>query len=255
MEEYYTAFKEKSFNHEESQFDVESFKSACPGIYYQIGTRDWGPFTIPVDPYFLELVWEFYTSYRARKRLLKHKGLTKTLSCLTLVWVRGQEVPVTPEAINSLYWEEPIHSHPIFCKKVEDKANQFQWVSNLIAKGQPKLSTSTGLIHRRDLKFDARFLLDLDFVSQLVQLAKAITSMIQLAFKKVLHPAKDKLTSLCSTVDVLEREVGTLRQEVSALSAPPSTGHPTPHEPEVMPAQPEAPRSPPDDWWVGYDSD
>ncbi|MCE0481254.1 hypothetical protein HAX54_038849, partial [Datura stramonium] len=49
--------------------------------------------------------------------------------------------------------------------------------------------------------------------SQLVRLAKAIPSMIQLAIKKAFQPTKDKLTGLCSTVDVLEREVGTLRKE------------------------------------------
>ncbi|MCE0481168.1 hypothetical protein HAX54_038667 [Datura stramonium] len=52
--------------------------------------------------------------------------------------------------------------------------------------------------------------------NQLVRLAKAIPSMIQSAIKKALQPAKDKLTSLCSTVDVLESKVGTLIQEVGA---------------------------------------
>ncbi|MCD9642067.1 hypothetical protein HAX54_028665 [Datura stramonium] len=70
--------------------------------------------------------------------------------------------------------------------------------------------------------------------SQLVQLAKAIPSMIPLAIKKALQPGKDKLTRLCSTVQVLESEVNTLRKEVAALSAPPSTGHPTPHEPAKL---------------------
>ncbi|MCD7464411.1 hypothetical protein HAX54_052696 [Datura stramonium] len=78
--------------------------------------------------------------------------------------------------------------------------------------------------------------------SQLVRLAKAIPSMIPLSIKKALHPAKDKLTCLCSTVDVLEREVVTLRQEVATLSAAPPTCHPTPREPEVMPDSPKHPR-------------
>ncbi|MCE3215960.1 hypothetical protein HAX54_004211 [Datura stramonium] len=38
---------------------------------------------------------------------------------------------------------------------------------------------------------------------QLVQLAKAVPSMIQLAIKKALQPARDKLTSLCSRIEVL----------------------------------------------------
>ncbi|MCE3049758.1 hypothetical protein HAX54_045725, partial [Datura stramonium] len=44
---------------------VESIKDEFPDIYNQISIRYWGPFTIPVDPYFPELVWEFYASYRA----------------------------------------------------------------------------------------------------------------------------------------------------------------------------------------------
>ncbi|MCE3052155.1 hypothetical protein HAX54_051721 [Datura stramonium] len=70
--------------------------------------------------------------------------------------------------------------------------------------------------------------------SQLMGLAKAIPSMIQLAIKKALQLAKDNLTSLCSTVEVLEREVITLRKEVAALNAPSSTSYPTPCEPGVM---------------------
>ncbi|MCD7471675.1 hypothetical protein HAX54_012286 [Datura stramonium] len=46
-------------------------------------------------------------------------------------------------------------------KKIEDKVNQFQWVARIIAQGQPQWVVSKGLIHRRDLKFDARMCLDL----------------------------------------------------------------------------------------------
>ncbi|MCD7470521.1 hypothetical protein HAX54_010449, partial [Datura stramonium] len=86
-----------------------------------------GIFTIPVDPYFPELVWEFYASYRAQQQLMKLEDRTEAFPCLTSVWVRGQEVQVTPEEINSLYWEEPISPHPILRQKIEDKENQFQW--------------------------------------------------------------------------------------------------------------------------------
>ncbi|MCD9639009.1 hypothetical protein HAX54_023246 [Datura stramonium] len=161
MEEYYSSFKEKRVIHAEAQFDVSSFKIACSDIYYQIGTCNWGPFTILVDQYFPELVWEFYASYRARQQLLKHKGRTEAFVCLTSVWVRGKKVSVTPEAINSLYWGEPIPSHPIFRNKVENKAYQFQWVANLIANGRPQWAISKGLIHWHDLKFEACIWLDL----------------------------------------------------------------------------------------------
>ncbi|MCD7452530.1 hypothetical protein HAX54_017285 [Datura stramonium] len=43
--------------------------------------------------------------------------------------------------------------------------------------------------------------------NQLVQLPKALPSMIQGDIKKLLQPSKDKMASLCSTVDVLESEV------------------------------------------------
>ncbi|MCD7452196.1 hypothetical protein HAX54_015476, partial [Datura stramonium] len=178
--------------------------------------------------------------------------------------------------------------------RVEEKAKQFQWVANMIAKGQPQWAISRGLIHRRDLKFEGPMWLDLVCVRevqansvitlatktdkdalvmkqakctgnrtppppsasshtsaapfhtakfhtptpldllniarrakiherQLVQLGKDIPSMIQLAIKKALQPTKDKLKSLCSTVEVLEDEVGTLKKEVVALNASPST--------------------------------
>ncbi|MCD9644321.1 hypothetical protein HAX54_032506, partial [Datura stramonium] len=66
-----------------------------------------------------------------------------------------------------------------------------------------------------------------------------------------MQPARDKLKSLCCIVEVLESEVSTLRKEVAALSGPLSTSNPKPPEPIVVFAQPEAPRGPQDDWWVG----
>ncbi|MCD9639702.1 hypothetical protein HAX54_024408, partial [Datura stramonium] len=72
--EYHVAFKEKRCNHAEAQFEVYSFKNAFPNIYED---QQW---------------------------ILKNKGRTETLPCLPSVWVHGQEVPITPEAINLLYW-------------------------------------------------------------------------------------------------------------------------------------------------------
>ncbi|MCD9639906.1 hypothetical protein HAX54_024859 [Datura stramonium] len=78
--------------------------------------------------------------------------------------------------------------------------------------------------------------------NQLVRLDKAIPSMIQSAFKKALQPAKDKLTHLCSKVDILESEMTILQQEVATLTAP--TNQPTPCVPEAVPPQVKAPRVP-----------
>ncbi|MCD7462688.1 hypothetical protein HAX54_049103 [Datura stramonium] len=88
--------------------------------------------------------------------------------------------------------------------------------------------------------------------NQLVRLAKDLPAMIQGAIKKALQPPKDKLARLCSTVDVLECKVGTLKQEVAALIAPSPIGQPKPCEPEAII---EAPRSLSDDWWLSYDSE
>ncbi|MCD7452453.1 hypothetical protein HAX54_016627 [Datura stramonium] len=301
--------EEKRSIHAKAQFEVDSFKNSFPDINDQIGMCDWGPYTILVDPYFSELVWEFYASYKARKQLLKHKGRIDTLPCLPSIWVRGIEVPITPEKINSLYWVEPIQLHLIFRKKVENKGNQFQWVANMISLGQPQGAISRDLIYHRDLNFEAhiwtvpadsiitlstktdkaasamkrakcttcntspsassttstsQFHLavvhaltppDLLKIAQrakeheihILKLGKAIPSMIQTSIKKVLQPAKDELKSVCSTVEVLENEVISLREEVSALDKSPSTRNANPPEPAAVSVQLEAPKSPPDD--------
>ncbi|MCD9559713.1 hypothetical protein HAX54_017884 [Datura stramonium] len=99
--------------------------------------------------------------------------------------MRGQEVPITPEAINSLYWAEPIQPNSTFRRKVDDKANQFQRVANTIAMGQPQWVISRGLIHRRDVKFEARMWLDLASCPLFWPLDKTVwdNSVITLATK------------------------------------------------------------------------
>ncbi|MCE3052263.1 hypothetical protein HAX54_052021 [Datura stramonium] len=73
-----------------------------------ISNRDWGPFTIPMDPYFPEFVWEFYAPYNAQQIILKHKGRVDTIPCLPSVLVQGQEGNITLKEINSIYCPEPI---------------------------------------------------------------------------------------------------------------------------------------------------
>ncbi|MCD7470419.1 hypothetical protein HAX54_010289 [Datura stramonium] len=243
-------------------------------------------------------------------------------------------VAITPEAINSLYWAEPIKPNSTFHRKVDGKENQFQWVAYISAMGQPQWAISGGLIHHRDLKFEARMWLDLvcarlipsqnttevpikfeipiayimDHVHinmersaqinskegpsnrthhyhilaldaptmkrakgiekrtqpppsmpsstpegqlQIVKLAKAIPSMIHQGIKKAMQPARDKLRGLCTTVDVLENEVITLRKDVATLTRHPLASNPNPPEPAAVTSQPKAPKIPPDDWWVG----
>ncbi|MCD7457698.1 hypothetical protein HAX54_035905 [Datura stramonium] len=117
MEEYYVSFKEKRSIYAKAQFEVESLKSAFPDISNLIGMRDWGPYTIHVDPYFLELVWEFYVSYKAQQRLLKHKGCTDTLSCLPSVW-NTTEVPIEVSILRACIMD---HVHINVGENIADK--------------------------------------------------------------------------------------------------------------------------------------
>ncbi|MCD9638308.1 hypothetical protein HAX54_022183 [Datura stramonium] len=194
MEEFYLAFKEKRVIHAEAQFDIESFKTACPYIYHQTGTRDWGPFTIPVDLYLPELVWEFYASYRARQQLMKRRGRTEAFSCLTSVCLRLMPSMNTSKVPIEVFILLACLMDHVHINVEEIIVDQFKWKAKQQATAFP--------------------------------------------FPNLVF-------------DVLESKVGSLKQEVAALSAPSSIAQPNPCEPEVIP---EAPRSPPDDWWVGYNS-
>ncbi|MCD7469291.1 hypothetical protein HAX54_008222 [Datura stramonium] len=174
MDDFYITFKEKCTIH------AESFNAASAYIYHKIGMCGWSPFTIPIDPCILELVWEFYASCRARQQLMKQEGRTEAFPHLTSVWVRGQEVHVMPEAINSLDWDEPIPPHPFLHHKVEEKVHQFQWVASVIAQGQPQWAVFKGLIHQRDLKFDPNMWLDFVF-SRLIPSQNTLEVPIEVA--------------------------------------------------------------------------
>ncbi|MCE2055861.1 hypothetical protein HAX54_043575, partial [Datura stramonium] len=73
MEAYYISFKERRPITEEARFNIDYFKADFSNIAEQFQICDWESFTIPLDPYFSELVRESYASYRARKDLLKHR--------------------------------------------------------------------------------------------------------------------------------------------------------------------------------------
>ncbi|MCD9637664.1 hypothetical protein HAX54_021071, partial [Datura stramonium] len=72
-----------------------------------------------------EPVREFYASYRARQDMLKNKGGVDKMTCLASVLIRGQEVPITPEEINSVYWAYPVRPIQDFKRKLDDKDDQF----------------------------------------------------------------------------------------------------------------------------------
>ncbi|MCD7470507.1 hypothetical protein HAX54_010432 [Datura stramonium] len=79
-----------------------------------------------------------------------------------------------------------------------------------------------------------------------VKLAKAIPSMTQLAMKKSMQLARDKLKGLCTTVEVLENKAITLRKEVAVTNGPPSSKELNPFSlGSWCLLAPEEPRSPP----------
>ncbi|MCE0481946.1 hypothetical protein HAX54_040159 [Datura stramonium] len=65
----------------------------------------------------------------------------------------------------------------------------------------------------------------------------------------------DKLKGLCATVEVLESDVICLRKDVATLMVSPLFSNPNLPEPVAVTSQLEAPKSPPDDWWVGCDTE
>ncbi|MCE0481204.1 hypothetical protein HAX54_038762 [Datura stramonium] len=136
MKNYYVQFKENQSITVECRFEVDSFKDDFSNIYDQFQIRDWEPFVMPFDPYFPKLVREFYTSYRAQQDILKHKGRVDKMSCLSSVLIRGQEVPITPEEIKSIYWADPVNPSRDFKRKLDDKDDQFEWMAEIIALGQ-----------------------------------------------------------------------------------------------------------------------
>ncbi|MCD9559482.1 hypothetical protein HAX54_017441 [Datura stramonium] len=138
MEAYYLSFKKNRSISAEAQFEVASFKDDFPDIYNQLDIHDWGPFTIPVGLYFPKFVWEFYASYWARQSIFEHRDRVDAMSCLPFVLLWGQEVSITVEAINSIYWADPIRPSSEFKRKVEDKENLFKLVAKIISQDQPQ---------------------------------------------------------------------------------------------------------------------
>ncbi|MCD7470972.1 hypothetical protein HAX54_011227, partial [Datura stramonium] len=57
-----------------SSQEIDSFKVDIPDIYDQFQIRDLEPLTMPLEPYFPELVQEFYASYGEQKDMLNHSG-------------------------------------------------------------------------------------------------------------------------------------------------------------------------------------
>ncbi|MCE3215200.1 hypothetical protein HAX54_001242 [Datura stramonium] len=57
------------------------------------------------------------------------------MPCLSFVLVLGQEIDITPEAINFIYWGDLVHPSSGFTRRLVAKENQYAWVKGVIAKG------------------------------------------------------------------------------------------------------------------------
>ncbi|MCE3050999.1 hypothetical protein HAX54_048709 [Datura stramonium] len=178
MEEFYITFKEKCIIHAEAQFYVESFKTACPDIYHQIGMRDCGPFTIPIDPYFLR----------------KAKQQATTLPFLT--FVRMLCMRVACPLLRSLDRTIRVHRVITLDTKTDKEApmiKRARYTGNMtppsplasshIVTGPANADESQNSPPPDLLNIEQR---EKMHENQLVRLAKAIPSMIQSAFKKAL---------------------------------------------------------------------
>ncbi|MCE2056142.1 hypothetical protein HAX54_044116, partial [Datura stramonium] len=71
MKTCYVNLEEKWSINAEALFEVGSLNDNFPDIYDQFQIRDWEPFTMPLDPYFPELVRKFDASYRANYPLFR----------------------------------------------------------------------------------------------------------------------------------------------------------------------------------------
>ncbi|MCE3050808.1 hypothetical protein HAX54_048233 [Datura stramonium] len=86
--------------------------------------------------------------------------------------------------------------------------------------------------------------------SQILKLAKVIPHMIQSSIKMAMKPVVEKLSSLCARVDVLEREVTAMRDEIERWKELIPPMEIDLNNPVAGPDSQN--RSPLDDWCVGY---
>ncbi|MCD9641391.1 hypothetical protein HAX54_027558 [Datura stramonium] len=161
----------------------------------------------------------------------------------------GQELRITPEATNSIYWKDLIYPGLVFARRGADIGSQYAWVAdkNWRAERVIDLATKTdkyGLAFRkpslgqsdsppakrtkdihvspmteRHLSPQASGLLKMAQMdhtnnAQTFKLAKAITPMILSSMKIVVKLVVEKLSSLYARVDVLEKEVADMREEI-----------------------------------------
>ncbi|MCD9642485.1 hypothetical protein HAX54_029323, partial [Datura stramonium] len=142
---YYDHLKKRWSITTEARFEVDSFKDDFPNTYDRFQIRDWKPFMMPLDPYFLELGMIGY---------LKEQIPSGYDSMLTLHAITGPRSSHHPRG-NQLYLlVDPVRPSLEFKRKLVDKDNQFEWMADIIAVVQPQWEVSKGIIQRHDLKFE-----------------------------------------------------------------------------------------------------
>ncbi|MCE0480729.1 hypothetical protein HAX54_037821 [Datura stramonium] len=62
---------------------------------------------------------------------------------LSSMLVRGQEVSITPEAINSIYWADLVRPSLGFTRRLIEKDNQLAWVADKTRKAEGVITLAT----------------------------------------------------------------------------------------------------------------
>ncbi|MCD9561367.1 hypothetical protein HAX54_020428, partial [Datura stramonium] len=96
-----------------------------------------------------------------RQDSMKHLGRVDEFPSLPYFMVRGREIDITPNAINSIYSVEPIALRTEFMEQIATNGNQLKWVASTITTTRPIWASLGRKIPRHDLRFKAKMWLDL----------------------------------------------------------------------------------------------
>ncbi|MCE2055587.1 hypothetical protein HAX54_042920 [Datura stramonium] len=232
---------------EDQCITLNLFRLAIVEKYY-IGMRDWGPFTIPVYPYFLELVWELYASYKNKTEVPIDVAIL--IACIMdHVYINVGKI-ITDQFKRRAKQQATSLPYPSLVSMLRVRAScpLFQpldktvWDEGVITLATKTNRDSPAIKQAKGIENNTQPPPSMSSSTPGGQLQAA-----EQAIRKAMQPARDKLRGLCTTVEVLENEVISFRKDVATLIGPPPTSNPTPPEPMAVTSQPEAPKSPPDD--------
>ncbi|MCD7469941.1 hypothetical protein HAX54_009361, partial [Datura stramonium] len=235
MEEYYVSFKEKRSIHAEAQFEVDSFKMPSQISMTRLNTTD-----VLIEVAILLACFMGHVHINVRE-LIADQFKRRAMQYATTLPFPS---PVSMLCVNAAYLlfqqldrNVQAKSLIILATKTNKDAPTMKRAMCTMRKTPPLPSASSTMSIAQ-------------FHPAPVPTPKPSNFLkIEQRAHKAMQLAKDKLKSICSTIEVVEREVISFRNEVVSLSEPPSTSNSNPPQPIVLPVQIEAPKSPPDDWW------